>query len=84
METLGTLIEAYENKHYPIAKVSERDILTYLMEEHGLKPSNLSHEIGTEHEVLDIINGKCDLTLRQIYALSNRFHVTPESFLQQV
>lgn len=80
METLGALIEIYENKHYPIPEVSEIEILTYLMEEHDLKSSDL-YEIGTEHEVLDILNGKRDLTIHQIYALSNRFHVTPKIFL---
>jgi len=82
METLGALIEIYENKHYPIPEVSGIEILTYLMEEHDLKSSDL-YEIGTEHEVLDILNGKRDLTIHQIYALSNRFHVTPKIFLQQ-
>jgi len=28
METLGTLIEVYENQHYPIPEVSEREKLT--------------------------------------------------------
>jgi HTH-type transcriptional regulator/antitoxin HigA len=82
METLGALIEIYENKHYPIPEVSGIEILTYLMEEHDLKSSDL-YEIGTEHEVLDILNGKRDLTIHQISALSNRFHVTPKIFLQQ-
>jgi HTH-type transcriptional regulator / antitoxin HigA len=81
METLGILIESYENQHYPIPKVSGIEILTYLMEEHGLKPSSLSNEIGTENEVKEILNGQRDLNVRQIHALSHRFHLPPEVFL---
>jgi len=51
------------------------------MEEHGLKPSRLSNEIGTENEVLEVLNGQRDLNTRQIHALSNRFQVPPEVFL---
>ncbi|MDM8558623.1 transcriptional regulator [Candidatus Parabeggiatoa sp. HSG14] len=81
METLGILIETYENKHYPMPEVSGRELLIYLMEEHRLKSSNLSNEIGTENEVLEVLNGQRDLNTRQIHALSNRFHVPPEVFL---
>jgi len=81
METLSILIETYENQHYHIPEVSGIEILIYLMEEHQLKPNNLSNEIGTENEVLEIINGQRDLNTRQIHALSHRFHVPPEVFL---
>ncbi|OAD20382.1 transcription regulator [Candidatus Thiomargarita nelsonii] len=81
METLGVLIETYENKHYHMPEVSGREILIYLMEEHGLKSSRLSNEIGTENEVLEVLNGQRDLNTRQIHALSNRFHVPAEVFL---
>lgn len=81
METLGLLIETYENRHYPIPEISGREILIYLMEEHRLKPSRLSNEIGTENKVLEILNGQRDLNTHQIHALSNRFHVPPEVFL---
>ena len=81
METLGILIETYENQHYPMQSVSGIEILIYLMAEHELKSSSLSDEIGTENEVLEVLNGQRDLNTRQIHALSNRFHVPPEVFL---
>jgi len=80
METLGLLIETYENQHYPMPEVSGIERLIYLMEEHGLKSSSLSNEIGTENEVLEVLNGQRDLNTRQIHALCNRFHVSAEVF----
>ena len=56
METLGILIETYENQHFPMPNVSGKEILIYLMEEHGLNASRLNNEIGTENEVLEVIN----------------------------
>ena len=36
LDTLGTLIHAYEEDHHPIPECSGADVLRFLMEEHGL------------------------------------------------
>lgn len=80
METLGTLIENYENNHFhepigaPIAS------LKHFMVDHNLRQSDLP-EIGRQGIVSEILNGKRQLNLRQIKALSERFHVSPAVFL---
>jgi len=80
METLGTLIEAYEGKYVPEPVGDPITSLAALMDEHGLRESDLP-EIGSENVVSEILNGKRELTVLQIQALSNRFHVSPEVFL---
>jgi HTH-type transcriptional regulator/antitoxin HigA len=40
MDTLGTLMEAYENEHYPLPEVSGATVLAFLMEEHQIKPND--------------------------------------------
>lgn len=42
LDTLGTLIHAYEEEHVPIPEASGPEVLEYLMEEHGLKPEDLA------------------------------------------
>ena len=37
LDTLGTLIHAYEEEHYAMPSVSSVEILLFLMEEHGLR-----------------------------------------------
>jgi len=80
METLCLLIENYESKHYPKPDVPGNEVLQFLMEQNALTPSDLP-EIGEQTEVLEIINGKRELTVPQIRVLSKRFHVSHEVFL---
>ncbi len=80
METIGNLIENYENREYKVKDVSPVEILKYLMQEHGLKQSDLK-EIGSQGVVSEILRGKRALNLEQIKKISNRFHVSPLVFI---
>ena len=80
LDTLGTLIHAYEEEHHPIPECSGVDVLRFLMEEHDLAQSDLP-EIGSQGVVSEILRGKRELNVRQIRALAMRFHVSPAVFL---
>lgn len=80
LDTLGTLIHAYEEEHHPIPTCSGVDVLRFLMEEHGLTQSDLP-EIGSQGVVSEMLRGKRDLNMRQIRALAKRFHVSPAVFI---
>ena len=79
LDTLGTLIHAYEEQHEPLQESSGVEALQYLMEEHGLKQSELP-EVGSQGVVSEILNGKRELNVRQIRALAHRFGVAPAVF----
>ncbi len=79
LDTLGTLIHAYEDKNYPMPLVRGAEVLRFLMDEHGLRQADLP-EIGSQGIVSEILNGKRDLNVRQIRDLSKRFHVSPAVF----
>jgi len=80
LDTLGTLIEAYETEHCAIPNCSGSDVLAYLMEEHGLSLSDLP-EIGTSETIEAILNKEQALTLSQIQQLAQRFKVQTQVFL---
>ena len=80
LDTLGTLIHAYEEEHYPIPEVGGAEVLRFLMEEHGLTQSDLP-EVGSQGVVSEILNGKRELNVRQIKALSEKFNVSAAVFL---
>jgi HTH-type transcriptional regulator / antitoxin HigA len=80
LDTLGTLIHAYEEEHHPIPKCSGTDVLRFLMEEHSLTQADLP-EIGSQSVISDILRGKRELSVRQIRALAMRFHVSPAVFI---
>lgn len=79
LDTLGTLVHACEEEHYRMPAVSGVDALRYLMDEHGLKQSELP-EVGSQGIVSEVLNGKRTLNVRQIQALSDRFGVSPSVF----
>jgi HTH-type transcriptional regulator / antitoxin HigA len=80
LDTLGTLIHAYEEQHYPMPECSGVDVLRLLMDEHGLTQSDLS-EVGSQGVISDILRGKRVLNVRQIRALAKRFQVSPAVFV---
>src|SRR5437879_1209937 len=80
LDTLGTLMQAYEEQHHPIPECSGGEVLRFLMEEHGLTQSDLP-EIGSQGVVSEILRGKRELNVRQIRALAKRFQVSPAVFI---
>ena len=80
METLGSLIETYESQNIPDIEGNPVDALKALMEEHGIRQSDLL-EIGSQGVVSEIISGKRQLNIRQIKALGKRFNVSPAVFV---
>jgi len=80
LDTLGTVVHAWEEQHYPMPKLEEAEALRFLMEEHDLTQSDLP-EVGSQGVVLEILGGKRALNVRQIRALSERFGVSPAVFV---
>jgi len=80
LDTLATLIHAYEDAHYPIPASTGAEVLRFLMEEHGLSQSELP-EVGSQGVVSEILNGKRELNIRQIRVLAERFNVSTAVFI---
>jgi HTH-type transcriptional regulator/antitoxin HigA len=80
MDVLGVLIETYEDEHIPEPESDPISILKYFMEEYNLKQKDLP-ELGSQGVVSEILNGKRELNLRQMKALSQRFNVPASVFV---
>lgn len=79
METIGKLIENYEDQNFSFNEASAIDALKYIMKEHNLKQSDLK-EIGSQGVVSEILTGKRTLNIEQIKKISKTFHVSPLVF----
>jgi HTH-type transcriptional regulator/antitoxin HigA len=55
LDTLGTLMHAYEEEHHPIPECGGADVLRFLMEEHGVNQSELP-EVGSQGVVSEILS----------------------------
>ncbi len=80
LDTLGTLVHAYEEQHHPIAECKGSEMLRFFMDEHGLVESDLP-EIGSQTMVSSILKDNQELTVKHIRALAKRFHVSPAVFV---
>ena len=80
LDTIGTILHVYEERHHPIPECRGADMLRFLMEEHDLTQLNLP-EVGSQGVVSEILASKRELNVRQIRALAKRFHVSPAVFL---
>jgi HTH-type transcriptional regulator / antitoxin HigA len=80
LDTLGTLIQAYEEEHVPIPDASGPEVLEYLMEEHGLSPEDLP-ELGEANAVRAVLTQQRELHVGEIRALAERFRVSPAVFI---
>ena len=80
LDTLGTLIHTYEQQHHTITGSTTSEVLQFLMEEHGLAAADLP-ELGNIAEVESYLEGSQELSMNQVRALAERFHVSPAAFI---
>ncbi len=80
MDIVSDLIQDYESEHRPLPPTTGLQALKFLIEQHGLKQSDLP-EIGSQGVVSEVLSGKRELNLRQVRALGRRFGVSPATFI---
>lgn len=81
MEVLVTLIEAYENKHYPIGPADPVEAIKFRMEQQGLALKDLEPYIGSSGRVSEILSRKRSLSLRMVKRLHQGLNIPYESLL---
>jgi HTH-type transcriptional regulator/antitoxin HigA len=81
MEILVTLIEAYENRYYPIGPGDPVEAIKFRMEQQGLTPRDLEQYIGPSGRVSEVLNGKRPLSLGMIKRLHDGLRIPYESLL---
>lgn len=82
LSLLADRIREYEARVHPWPDAATpAAVLAYLMEERGLKQTDLP-EVGPQSVVSAILCGKRQLNLRQVKALAAYFHVPMEVFVQ--
>jgi HTH-type transcriptional regulator/antitoxin HigA len=81
LQLLVTLIEDFENKHYPLEPSSPHAMLEHLMDARGIKQSDLVGIIGSKGVVSEVVNRKRAISKAQAKALGEFFNVSPALFI---
>ncbi len=75
VEALGELIQTYEKRQAPMPEAEPREVLRYLMTEHGLKQTDLSG-MASQGTISDILAGRRGISKALAKKLAARFHVS--------
>ena len=78
MVAQARLIEAYERTRWPRRTPALPDLLTYLMDQHGLSRADLVPLLGTPSRVSEVLNGKRDLSMSMVRKLRERFDISAD------
>jgi HTH-type transcriptional regulator/antitoxin HigA len=80
IELLTLLIERYEEQQFPLPQASPAEVLSFLLDQHGLKQRDIAVELGGESVVSEVLSGRRKLNATHIERLSRRFGVSPAAF----
>jgi HTH-type transcriptional regulator/antitoxin HigA len=81
-DVLATLIEAYEDQHYPISAPDPVSTIVAHMEMAGLKQGALAEVLGSRPRASEVLNRKRALTMDMVYRLSSEWHIPAEVLIQ--
>jgi HTH-type transcriptional regulator/antitoxin HigA len=83
LDVLLTLVEAYENVHYPIDPPDPIEAIKFRMEQMGLSRKDLEPYIGKRGRVAEVLNRQRGLSLSMIRRLHAHLHIPLESLIGQ-
>jgi HTH-type transcriptional regulator/antitoxin HigA len=77
-DVLATLIEAYEDKHYPIEAPDPVEAIRSHMELFKLSRKALADVIGSSPRATEVLNRKRALTMDMVFKLNKEWHIPAE------
>lgn len=83
LDVLGTLVQAYEAKHYAIDPPDPIDAIKFRMEQSGMTVKDLVPYIGPLNRVYEVLSRKRSLSLAMIRRLSEGLHIPAEILIRE-
>lgn len=81
LELMTTLVEDFEEKHYPIPDAPPHEVLRELMRARGLRQRDLLGVFGSDGIASEVVNGKRNISRAQAKALAEFFRVPVDLFV---
>jgi HTH-type transcriptional regulator/antitoxin HigA len=82
LDVLVTLIEAYEEEHYPIDPPDPIEAIKFRMEQQGLTRRDLEDIIGTRTRIAEVLSRKRGLSIAMIRRLNERLGISAEVLIR--
>jgi HTH-type transcriptional regulator / antitoxin HigA len=84
LDVLTTLVEAYEEKHFPTDAPDPIEAIRFRLEQQGLDQRALVGVIGSRSRVYEVMHRKRALSLEMIRRLNARFGIPAEVLIRPV
>ena len=81
LDLLVDLVHDFEEKHYPLRSSPPHQMVAFLLEQRGLKPSALWPVLGSKGRVSEVLSGKRAISKDQAKKLARFFHIGVELFI---
>ena len=82
LDILATLVDAYEEKHYPMDPPDPVEAIKFRMEQLGLTRKDLAAILGSSTRASEILNRKRGLSLAMIRRLHEKLDIDPEVLIR--
>ena len=83
LDVLGTLVQSYEAKHYPIDPPDPIEAIKFRMDQSGMTVKDLIPYIGPLNRVYEVLAHKRPLSLNMIRRLSDGLHIPAEILIRE-
>jgi HTH-type transcriptional regulator/antitoxin HigA len=77
-EVLLTLVESYENRHYPVDLPDPIEAIKFRMEQGGMSIADMKPYLGNANRVYEVLNHKRGLSLAMIRRLHRGLQIPAE------
>jgi HTH-type transcriptional regulator / antitoxin HigA len=84
LDVLTTLVEAYEEKHFPMDAPDPIEAIQFRLEQQGLDRHALVGVIGGRGRVYEVLHRKRALSLEMIRRLNERFGIPAEVLIRPI
>lgn len=81
LEVLSILVEAYEQKHYPVPPPHPLEAIRFRLEQSGLGETELNKLLGGRNRKSEIMSGKRKLSLAMIRTLHKKLQIPAETLI---
>ncbi len=78
LDVLATLVEAYENKYYPVDPPDPIEAINFRMDQMGLTRKDLEPFIGHRGRVAEILNRRRKLSIEMVRNLSKGLGISAD------
>ena len=82
LDILATLVDVYENEHYPMDPPDPIEAIVFRMEQQGLTRKDLEGILGSRTRVAEVLNRRRGLSINMIRRLHDTLGISAEVLIR--